>query len=133
MKITKSVETVNRKTVTKFFVDTILVAVCYQYKEFYCTVDRQGRPSNIRDRVKNAKETRWDLEGLKQLLGDAVSLAYSASKHSSFRLKKTTSPTLPLIFKDDYPDLTWGYVGSILSPKKIKEAFEAYKQQQTIS
>jgi hypothetical protein len=27
---------------------------------------------------------------------------------------------------NDYPDLTWGYTGSILSPKKIKELFEQY-------
>lgn len=119
MKITKTKERINRKDITKFFVDGILIAICYQYKEFYCTVDKQGRPSNIRDRVKTAKETHWIKEGLKQLLGDDV-----YGSHSTTTRKK-------LIFNDDYPDLTWGYPGSLLTPKKIKQAIESYKVIQT--
>jgi len=53
---------------------------------------------------------------LEKFFGKKIYGHYSSSKRRS------------AIFQDDYPDTTWGDSGSILTPKKIKEAFEAFKQ-----
>lgn len=119
MKVTKTVEKKFGKQFTKFFVDGVLVAECRQYKEFYCTVDKSGRPSRVRDKVKTAKETRWESEGLVKLLGEDV-------KKEILFTNRTLGDGL---FRDDYPHLTWGYTGSVLSPKKIKDLFNQYKNE----
>lgn len=116
MKITKIVEKKYGKEITKFFVDDVLIAESKKYKEWYCTI-KNGTPSNIRDRMKFAKETNWNREGLVTVLGEDVATHYSASK------KKKA------IFQNDYPDLTWGDAGSSLTPAKIKACIEEFKKK----
>jgi hypothetical protein len=113
MKITKTVEKKFGKEFIDFYVDGVLIAKCRKYKEFYCTV-KNGQRSNLRDKVKIAKETSWENDGLTTtLLGKDIN-------------PRSNKPYYSEVFMNDYPDFKWGYTGSILSPKKIKELFEQY-------
>lgn len=113
MKITKTSEKRIGKETTKFFVDGVHVATTKKYQEWFCTV-RNGQRSNIRDRMKTAKETSWERAGLIQVLGEAVT-----SQIETYNKKN-------VIFKDSHPDFSWGDSGSLLTAKQIKEKFEKY-------
>lgn len=118
MNITKTVERIHGKEVTKFFVDGIHVATCKKYQEWFCTIGKGGNPSTIRNKMKTAKETVWHSVGLIQLLGDNVRQQIGSG---SFYDKKVT------FFMDIHPDTTWGYSGSILSANTIKEKINAFR------
>lgn len=113
MKITKTSEKRIGRETTKYFVDGVHVATTKKYQEWFCTV-RNGQRSNIRDRMKTAKETSWERAGLIQLLGEGVKAQIETYNNKN------------VIFKDSHPDLHWGDSGSLLTAKKIKENFEKY-------
>ena len=104
-KITKEESKIMGKKQIIFKANDIIIAYCSMYSEWFCTI-KNGVPSNIRDKYKTAKETKWDYQGLKQLLN----------------VDKIDSK----IFKNSYPDLTWGNSGEILNVKKISEILENF-------
>lgn len=112
MKITRTTERIKGgKDLTTFFVDGTAVATCLKYREYFCTI-KNGAPSNIRDRTKNAYDIKWIRQGLEKVLGtNEFSVGYK---------------TRPGDFNDDYPDTTWGYPGSVLTNTKVKNAIEQY-------
>jgi hypothetical protein len=122
IKITKIVDDNRGRKVTKFFANGILVATNKTYMEYFCTIDKQGRRSNIRDKWKLAKESEWVDNGLIQLLGEGV--------RAEIDLGKPRGEGKP-IFESEYPDLMWGYSGRLLTGKKIKECIEQYRNLST--
>lgn len=90
--------------VTNWFVNGINVATCKTGTDLYCTV-KNGRRSMLRDKRRPTKETDWNYVGIKELGINTIDRN---------------------IFQDDYPDLTWGYTGSVLTKKQIIEIFSKY-------
>lgn len=115
IKITKTTERIHRKEITTFFANGIKVATLATYKEYFCTV-KNGAPSNLRDKIKTARDTSWNREGLAQLLGHNNFLIGRPTRLFS-GLEKPTDPD----FIDDYPDLKWGHPGKTLSSKTVKD------------
>lgn len=90
--------------VTTWFVNGINVATCKNGTDLYCSV-KDGRRSMLRDRRRPTKETNWNYTGITELGIDIIDCK---------------------IFRNDYPDLTWGYTGSVLTKKQIVEIFSKY-------
>jgi len=83
-----------------YTVNGIEICRVKKYGEDFCSRGSRGEPSNIRDTRKMAYETNWSYSGIEKLTG----LIYDKN-----------------YFKDDYPDTTWGYVGSMISMKDAKD------------
>lgn len=123
MKITKTTESIKgRGEVTTFFVDGVAVATHRKFKEWFCTI-KKGAPSNIRDRVKNARETSWIREGLEKVLG-------TTDFRVGYPTRSFTRVTETYDFYNDYPNTTWGYAGSALTVAKIKKLIEEFQSKQ---
>lgn len=110
IKITKSTETIDnyttfKKELTKFFANGILVVECVKSRDYFATL-KNGVPSHIRNNIKNTYKTKWNKTGLREVV-----------KTDMFTQDD---------FKNDAPDLQYGYQGTVLSPKKVKEAIEFF-------
>lgn len=92
-------------TKTVFYVNDMIICEAYKSREAFCTVDKHGRPSNIRNKYKNAYHTSWDINNIETL----------------FNHRPTKED-----FKNSYPDLTWGDPGSMITLKRVKELLEKF-------
>jgi hypothetical protein len=102
-----------KSTKTKYFCNDILFLTFTSGFDSYCSINK-GVPSNIRNTVKKATNTSWDLNGLRSILGEDVTIG---------------TKRRPGDFNDDYHDTTWGYTGPSKPSlsyihKKFKEYFE---------
>lgn len=87
-----------------YYINDIEIVTTTKSQKYFCTV-KNGKRSRIRDKIKNAYSVNWNYNRLIELLKDK-------------KLIKN--------FKNDYPDLQWGYQGLILNKKKIEEIFSKY-------
>lgn len=76
-----------------------------KYMEYFCSIDKYGRPSNIRNKVKTAKQTSWDRANIRKIIGKWPDRE---------------------ILRDSYPDTNYGYPGSMISFKQFKDLFESF-------
>lgn len=101
MKITQEKQEVHGGYIKTYLCNGVKIATHERVKEWFCTVDRAGRPSNIRDRMKICNRFSWNYQGLKEVLGE---------KYADFEEPKVEGP-----------DLRWGFTGEFLSLKQVKE------------
>jgi hypothetical protein len=114
MKFSQTVEkSIKGGEITTFFIDGIKVAETKKKGDWFCTV-KNGTRSNIRDKFKLSFTTTWNRAGLEQVLGRVPEIG--------------SSSRMAPIFNEDYPDHMWGYAGSKLSMKQVKNCIAAYKQ-----
>jgi hypothetical protein len=86
-----------------YYLDSQPICQTRKYTASFCSIDkRTGRRSNLRDKVKNAYSTNWDLTMLRNLFGTQTQFGNN--------------------FKDDYPSLSTGYQGSAMTMSAIKQA-----------
>lgn len=97
---------------TKFYVNDVFICECEVGGDYYCTVSRSGNPSTIRNKWKKTYKTKWQHWEIRNLLGEK----YNKDD-----------------FKDEYPDLRFGYQGSVVSAKKVKEIFGKYLNSETVT
>lgn len=100
-----------------YYFNDVHIATARKYSDYFCTVDRHGRPSNIRNRTKKCRSFTWDRNGLIKVLG-----------HSDFTIGSRYSRSFNSVspdFMDDYPDTTWGYAGKIPSKKTVFEIIQS--------
>lgn len=81
--------------------------------DYYCTI-KNGSPSKIRDKHGITNEVSWDIQGLKQILGED-----KFPKNWRDSLFYQTSGG---------PDLTWGYKGPTITQEVIKGIINYYLQ-----
>jgi len=98
------------KNLKRFFVNDIEVASYRKKRDWFCTI-KNGRPSNIRDKIKDCHESNWDIDALRKILGDKMPKKYRDSE-----FYKTEASA----------DTTWGYTGYKLTSTKVKELLEMY-------
>ncbi len=119
MKITKVIHDQKRVGLfTEYYINDILFLTIKEYKEYFCTV-KNGTPSNIRDRVKSAREIIWHRQGLVLITKNENITVGSRSKSRGFYDRMPN-------FLNEYPDLNFGHVPSKPSLKTIKELIEQY-------
>lgn len=90
----------------EFFVEMdgvdIKVAEYVKSRDLYCTIEKGGAPSNIRNKPGVTNTVRWDRAGLAKVFGNShVDLS---------------------VFKGGGPNLTWGDKGPVLNLKGVKES-----------
>lgn len=108
-----------------YFIGEHRIAIAKQYSDWFCTVSKNGTPSNIRTKMKKCRDFNWDREGLISVIG-----------HSNFTVGSAFSRSFNHVtpdFINSYPDTTWGDAGHIPSTASIKEVIERVKSKQTIS
>jgi hypothetical protein len=92
-------------TKTVFYVNDMIICETFKRREAFCTIDKHGAPSNIRNKYKNAYNTNWYVNNIETL----------------FKHRPTKED-----FKNSYPDLTWGNPGSMITIKGVKELLEKF-------
>jgi len=97
-----------------YYYDDVLIAKARKYSNWFCTVDREGRPSRTRNRMKKCREFTWVRSGLIQLIG-----------HNNFSIGSTYKRG---DFMNSYPDTTWGDTGKIPLKKDIIQLILKFKQ-----
>lgn len=108
MKIISIKTEVNSKnTKIEWFVNGIKVAECKTGWDWFCTV-KNGVRSNLRDKIKRTFSTDWNFDGLTAL---------------GIKMDNTITRA---DFNDTYPELNWGYQGSILTKKSLQEKLDKY-------
>lgn len=101
----------DKSYIDTFKVNGVTVATYERGKDYYHSI-KGGVPSSIRDTVKPTNKVRWDVAGLKNVLGDKF--PKGDWKDTAFRAT------------DGGPDLKWGFAGPTLNATAVKEILESY-------
>jgi hypothetical protein len=89
----------------KYCINDVICCEVKAYKEWTSSIDKNGIPSNLRDKLKTVKETRWNIYELGQVFGEEVS---------------------PKYFKNKLPDFNYGYNGTAISFTEFKKMINEY-------
>lgn len=83
-----------------FLLQGLVICTNRKYSEYFCSI-KHGTPSNIRDVLKTARTTDWDISNLVKIIG--IPISYKE-------------------FRGSHPDTTWGYVGSNINLLGVKSS-----------
>lgn len=94
-----------RREVCFYTINGIEICTTAKYKEMFCRLDKHGRPSNLREVSKWAYSTIYNAGNIYKIFGNLVKWDY----------------------RNEYPDLTYGYTGHRASKTEILNAIQQFR------